>query len=80
MRDEILERLGGVMEQSSVEDFDWSAVDEQTEISTFGFDSLSVLDLIFDIEQEFGIQIQAEEMMSIKRIGDLVTFLQESSP
>jgi acyl carrier protein len=76
-RAEILERLHSVMEESSVDEVDWADVDESTSIESFGFDSLSVLDLIFDLEQEYGVQIQPEEMPAIKQVGDLVTFLVE---
>jgi acyl carrier protein len=76
-RAEILQRLRNVMDESSAEEVDWSTVDESTSIESFGFDSLSVLDLIFDLEQEYGVQIQPEEMPAMKQVGDLVTFLAE---
>ncbi|MEZ5330827.1 MAG: phosphopantetheine-binding protein [Thermoanaerobaculia bacterium] len=74
----ILERLGAVLEESATEEVDWSTVDESTTLESFGFDSLAVLDLIFDLEQEFGVQIPAETMIRMKTVGDLVTFLEES--
>jgi len=50
---------------------------DETTIESFGFDSLSILDLLFDLEQEFAIAIEAEEMLNIKSVGDLVDFLGE---
>jgi acyl carrier protein len=76
-REQIRQRLEGVMEQSSAEEVDWSTVTDQTTIESFGFDSLSVLDLLFDLEQEFSIPIQAEDMLNVKSVGDLVDFLGE---
>lgn len=76
-REQIRKQLETVMEQSSAEDVDWSTVSDETTIDTFGFDSLSVLDLLFDLEQEFSTQIQAEDMLNIKCVGDLVDFLGE---
>ncbi len=76
-REQIRQRLEGVMEQSSAEDVAWSTVTDETTIESFGFDSLSVLDLLFDLEQEFSIGIEAEEMLNIKSVGDLVDFLGE---
>ncbi len=76
-REQIRQRLEGVMEQSSAEDVAWSTVTDETTIESFGFDSLSVLDLLFDLEQEFSIVIEAEEMLNIKSVGDLLDFLGE---
>ncbi len=76
-REQIRQRLEGVMEQSSAEDVAWSTVTDETTIESFGFDSLSILDLLFDLEPEFAIAIEAEEMLNIKSVGDLVDFLGE---
>jgi len=76
-REQIRKRLEAVMEQSSAEDVDWATVTDETTVESFGFDSLSVLDLLFDLEQEFSIRIQAEDMLNIKSVGDLVDLLGE---
>ena len=67
----------GMAESSTRENVNWSAVTETDTIESFGFDSLALLDLIFDLEQEFGVQIEAKQMPQMKSLGDLVTFLQE---
>jgi acyl carrier protein len=74
-RAEILGRLGTVIEESATEDVDWTVVTAATALDSFGFDSLAVLDLIFDLEQEFGVQIPAETMLRMKTVGDLVAYL-----
>ena len=76
-RQEILARVGQVIEESSAEDVDWSTVTEETTVESFGFDSLAVLDLIFDLKQEFGVKIPVEDMLKIETAGALVTYLQE---
>lgn len=73
--DEIMEGLGRVIEDSAAEDVDWSEVTAATTLESFGFDSLAVLDLIFDIEQEFGVKIPAEDMLKMATVGDLVVYL-----
>lgn len=73
----ILEGLRAVLEESATEEVDWNEMDEATELSSFGFDSLAVLDLIFDLEQKFGVQIPAETMLKMKTVGDLVSLLEE---
>ncbi len=75
-RQDILKRLGTVIEESSAEDIDWSTVDETTTLESFGFDSLSVLDLIFDLDQEFDTEIEAAEILKMQTIGDMITYLE----
>lgn len=79
-RDNILQRLGTVIEDSSAEDIDWSTVDNETTLDSFGFDSLSVLDLIFDLDQEFGTEIEASEILKMNTVGDMVTYLEGAIP
>ncbi len=75
-RADLLQRLGDVIEESSAEDVDWSDVTEETPLESFGFDSLSVLDLIFDLDQEFGTQLAAATILEMQTVGDLVTCLE----
>jgi acyl carrier protein len=75
-REDIFKQLGTVIEDSSVEDVDWSTVTEEHTLESFGFDSLAVLDLIFDLESEFDVKIKAEEVLQMKTVGELVTFLE----
>lgn len=75
-REEIGGKLRDIMKANSPKQIDWSGVNEQSEIATIGFDSLSILDLLYDVQQGFGIEFDAEEMTGIKTVGDLITFLQ----
>lgn len=79
-RSDILERLGGVIAESAADEVDWSAVTEETTVESFGFDSLSVLDLIFDLDQEFGTEIEASELLKVATVGDLITYLERILP
>lgn len=50
---------------------------EVTEASTFdelGFDSLDTVELVMNIEEEFGVSIELEE--GIKSVGDLLGIIQ----
>ncbi len=73
--EEILQRLRQVMRRTSQQKTDWDAVTESSAIAGLGFDSLAVLDLIYDVQQEFGVEFDAEEMTRVKTIGDLIAFL-----
>ena len=74
-RQEIVEKLRALMKKSSPKQVDWSAMSEQTEIATLGFDSLSILDLVYDIQQGFGLEFDAEEVAGVETVADMVTFL-----
>lgn len=76
-RQEILVKLREVMKSSSRAAVDWNAVTEDSEIPAIGFDSLSILDLVYDIQQAFGVSFDAEELTGIAKVGDLVTFLEK---
>ena len=50
-----------------------------TENATFsedlGIDSLDLFDLVMSFEEEFGIEIPAEELEGLKTVGDMVNYL-----
>ena len=73
---EIIEKLKETMKESSQEAVDWNTVDEASTVESMGFDSLSILDLIYDIQQAFEIEFEAEEMVAVGTVGELATFLE----
>jgi len=72
---EILIKLRHVMKQTSPEKVDWNSVNMDATIESLGFDSLTILDLVYDIQQEFGIEFEAEGLAGVKTIGELINFL-----
>lgn len=72
---EIVERLRHVMKQSSKEKVDWDSVTLDSTIASLGFDSLAVLDLVYDVQQHFGVEFEAEELAGIKTVGQLGSFI-----
>ncbi len=77
IRDEILAKLKETMEESAPEPMDWDKITEETTIGELGFDSLSILDLIFDVQQAFGIEFEAQELVNVNTVGELADFLEE---
>jgi acyl carrier protein len=73
--DAIIEKLKDMMKASSQTPADWSAVTADSTIAELGFDSLSILDLIYDIQQTFSIEFEAEDMVEVKTVGQLADFL-----
>ncbi len=75
-RADILEKLRDTMKDSSPEPMDWDALTEATTIGSLGFDSLSILDLIYDVQQAFEIDFEAEALVNISTVGELADFLE----
>ena len=44
-------------------------------IDDLGADSLDVVELIMDIEQEYGIQVPEEELPNVHTVGDILKFI-----
>ena len=74
---QIIDKLRAMMRKSSQAQVDWDAVNAESAIATLGFDSLSILDLVYDIQQEFGFEFEAEELIGIKTVGQLAAFLEK---
>ncbi len=63
------------MKQSSQAKVDWEAVRTDSTIASLGFDSLTILDLVYDIQQEFRVEFEAEKLAGVRTVGDLIAFL-----
>ena len=78
-REDLAAKLRDLMQRSSESQVDWDAVKESDTIESLGFDSLSILDLIYDLQMEFGSDIEAESMAGIRTVADLLDFLSARS-
>ena len=76
-RDEIATTLLETMQGATQEEVDWEAMDESAKIADLGFDSLSILDLVYDVQQAFKVSFDAEELAGVKTVNDLITFLEQ---
>ena len=79
-RDNVIAALRRMMKQSSEAGIDWDGVDEESEIASLGFDSLSILDFIYDIQQEFGLDFDAQDLADVRTVRELVDFLAGKAP
>ena len=76
---EILDKLRNLMKTTSQADVNWDEVTLESTIDSLGFDSLSILDLTYDIQQEFDIEFEAEEMVKVSTVSDMVEFLKSKA-
>ena len=75
---EILARLRNVLRDSAVEEHDWDAVGPETPIESLGFDSLTILDVLYDVEEEFGIALDPKQVVKTRTIGEIIALLQQN--
>jgi len=75
-QEQIIDKLRVMMKKSSQAQVDWNSVSATSTIASLGFDSLSILDLVYDIQQELKVEFEAETLVGIKTVGELATFLQ----
>lgn len=73
----IIDRLRDVLRESAAEERDWAAVNADTTIESLGIDSLSILDLLYDIDQDFGIHLEASEVMEVSTLGEMAALLKQ---
>lgn len=76
-REQIMQTLRNVIEQAAIEPVDTENLIEDTTIGELGFDSLSVLDLVYDVQQAFGLDFEMQELVAINSVGELIDFLEE---
>lgn len=53
--------------------------DDESDIYKIGIDSLDLLELITDAEDELGIRISDEDLSNIKKVGDIEKAIKKAS-
>lgn len=77
-RTEILAKLRALMAnaipvaRTDGEEIDWQQVSEGDAIAKLGFDSLAMLDLLYDIQQSFEIELDPRDLAQVTTVGHLV--------
>jgi acyl carrier protein len=75
--DETIGRLRDILRDNATEERDWEAIDAGTTFESIGIDSLSILDLLYDVEQEFGVHLEGADVLDVRTMGQFVALLQE---
>jgi acyl carrier protein len=55
---------------------DIEAVGEETQLSQVGFDSISILDFMYDVESRFNIRTEIADLVRMDRVKDLIDHLE----
>jgi acyl carrier protein len=76
-REEITRRLRGIIARSGRDVVDARDVKETDTIASLGIDSLAMLDFLYDVQQEFRIEFDPQELVKVATLGELVTFVEQ---
>jgi acyl carrier protein len=52
-----------------------NAIGVDTRFDQIGFDSLSILDFMYEVETRFGVVPEIAELVTMQKVSDLVDFL-----
>ncbi len=76
-KEEIFEKLKElVVDQLGVDEDEVTM--EATMQGDLGADSLDLVDLVMNVEEEFGVKVADEDLENIKTIGDIVDYIEEN--
>ena len=71
----VLEKIRSLLAEQL--DYDINQITADTNIiSDLGADSLDVVELMMDVEDEYGINAEEEDLMGIKTVADVVAFIE----
>jgi acyl carrier protein len=75
-QEEIVAALRELLEQQELLKMDIASIAPDTRLDRLGFDSLSVLDFLYDVENRFEVSIEIADMVALERVDELVDYLQ----
>ncbi|MCH5171871.1 MAG: acyl carrier protein [Erysipelotrichales bacterium] len=52
-------------------------LDPNAELKSLGLDSLDLVELIMDIEEQYGIEFDNEELVEFKTVGDVLSAIEK---
>jgi acyl carrier protein len=78
-RQKIIDELRRIIEEDDATKVDVSNVGEQTRIDKIGFDSLSILEFMYEIEHRFSIDMEVSDLVEMEVVADLVDHLERKA-
>lgn len=74
-RDDTISTLKELLLQQKQIKVDIEAISPESRLDKVGFDSLSILDFMYDVESRFNVQIPVAELVKMERVSDLIEYL-----
>jgi acyl carrier protein len=75
-REEIGSKLRSLLGNQPEIQIDVDTITDKTVLEEVGFDSLSILDFMYEMEDHFGVQMEIKDLLEMDSVGDLVEHLQ----
>ena len=75
-RDEIIAGLRDLLQQQKQVRVDVPSVTLETRLDAIGFDSISILDFVYDVEDRFQVETPMGDLVRMEKVGDLVAYLE----
>lgn len=75
-KDEIASALRDLLRQQKQIKVDVNAVQPETRFDQLGFDSLSILDFLYEVENRFAVVPEMADLVRMQKVGDLIDYLQ----
>ena len=75
-RDQITENLRSLLRQQKQLKIDVDQISLESRIDAIGFDSITILDFVYDLEERFKVRIEMADLVSIRHVKDLIGYLE----
>ena len=79
-RDQIVAGLKDLLKQQKQVKLNLDLVTDDTRLQGIGFDSLALLDFIYDVESHFHARIEITDLVRMERVKDLIDYLHAKVP
>ena len=75
-RPEITASLKALLREQKQVKIDVDTIGEETRLTQVGFDSISILDFIYDVESRFNVRTEIADLVRMERVKDLIDHLE----
>ncbi len=75
-RDQITQDLRALLRQQKQLKVDVDSISLESRIDAIGFDSITILDFVYDLEDRFKVRIEMADLVSIRHVKDLIGYLE----
>lgn len=74
-RAQVTAKLKELLLQQEHLKFEVKDIEESAKLDSIGFDSISIMDFMYDVEAEFGIETEIADLVKLDTVGDLLDYL-----
>lgn len=75
-RDQIVAALKDLLRQQKQVKIDADAISLESRLDQIGFDSLSILDFMYDVEDRFRVRMEIADLVRLQHVKDLIEYLE----